>query len=265
MALLQNGYRDFSSGLKIIGATASNSGYPYSAPANWNKTSTRRNLTAGEGITSKLAGIPNGYRNEYAWSHPWKAGALASRNEINGAGALAASGAMGVNAEASSSGSGSLTGTGQLVVSASATISGSGSLTGTVNAALAAGATLAGTGSITGTMQALGWITTAMSGTGSVTATATAAGALAALIDVAAATELTASGIASEILDEQLVETGLTVRETLRLCVAAMAGKVSGAAGSTITIRSAVADDADRIVATVDSNGNRSAITYDLG
>lgn len=75
---------------------------------------------------------------------------------------------------------------------------------------------------------------------------------------------MTAPGIAAEILDSQLVETGLTVRETLRLCVAAMAGRISGAPGTTITIRNAVADDADRIVATVDSNGNRTAISYDL-
>lgn len=61
-----------------------------------------------------------------------------------------------------------------------------------------------------------------------------------------------------------MVETGLTVRETLRLCAAALAGKISGADGSTITIRNAVADDADRIVATVDTDGNRTAITYDL-
>ena len=45
---------------------------------------------------------------------------------------------------------------------------------------------------------------------------------------------------------------------------AANAAKLSGAATTTITIRNAVADSKDRIVATVDSDGNRSAITYDL-
>ena len=60
------------------------------------------------------------------------------------------------------------------------------------------------------------------------------------------------------------IETGLTPRQALRLALAALAGKLSGAATTTITIRNAVADGKDRIVATVDADGNRTAITYDL-
>jgi hypothetical protein len=53
---------------------------------------------------------------------------------------------------------------------------------------------------------------------------------------------------------------GFTLEETLKLCLAALAGKVSGAATTTITIRSAD-DSANRLVATVDADGNRSAVT----
>ena len=60
------------------------------------------------------------------------------------------------------------------------------------------------------------------------------------------------------------VETGLTPRQALRLITAASAGKLSGAATTTVTIRNAVADSKDRVVATVDADGNRSAITVDL-
>jgi hypothetical protein len=60
------------------------------------------------------------------------------------------------------------------------------------------------------------------------------------------------------------VETGLTLRQAMRLLLAAEAGKLSGAATTTITIRNAVADSKNRIVATVDADGNRSAVTYDL-
>lgn len=60
------------------------------------------------------------------------------------------------------------------------------------------------------------------------------------------------------------VEAGLTERQALRLIVAALAGKLSGAATTTITIRNAVADSKDRITATVDSNGNRSAVSVDV-
>jgi hypothetical protein len=55
---------------------------------------------------------------------------------------------------------------------------------------------------------------------------------------------------------------GFTLEETLKLCLAALAGKLDGAATTTITIRSAD-DSANRIVATVDADGNRSAVTLD--
>jgi hypothetical protein len=45
---------------------------------------------------------------------------------------------------------------------------------------------------------------------------------------------------------------------------AATAGKLTGGGSTEVTIRNAVADSKDRIVATVDSNGNRTAIDYDL-
>lgn len=58
------------------------------------------------------------------------------------------------------------------------------------------------------------------------------------------------------------IETGVTLRQGLRLQLAAMAGKLSGAAGTTVTIRD-TNDSKNRIVATVDADGNRTAITLD--
>lgn len=55
---------------------------------------------------------------------------------------------------------------------------------------------------------------------------------------------------------------GFTLEETLKLCLAALAGKLSGAATAEITIRSAD-DTADRVVAAVDADGNRTAVTLD--
>ena len=57
---------------------------------------------------------------------------------------------------------------------------------------------------------------------------------------------------------------GYTLEETLKICLAALAGKVSGGATTTITFRAAD-DSVDRIVATVDSDGNRSAVTLTEG
>lgn len=218
----------------------------------------------GDAIPATAA-FPYGYDGGAALRLARAAGGVSSVNTIVGQAMLVSAGAMGLNAESTINANGSLSATGQLVVSAVAAIVGTGALTGSILAALLAAASLTASGSTTAAMAALGWALCDLEGAASLSVTLNGTGELAASINVAATADLTAPGIASELLDEQLVETGLTVRETLRLCVAALAGKVSGAAGSTITIRSAVADDADRIVATVDSNGNRAAITYDLG
>jgi hypothetical protein len=75
----------------------------------------------------------------------------------------------------------------------------------------------------------------------------------------------TAASNATGLLDLAAgVETGLTLRQAMRLLAAASAGKLSGAATTTIVIRNAVADSKNRITATCDSDGNRSAITVDL-
>tara|TARA_B100001939_G_C16702886_1_gene513572 strand:+ start:85 stop:585 length:501 start_codon:yes stop_codon:yes gene_type:complete len=55
---------------------------------------------------------------------------------------------------------------------------------------------------------------------------------------------------------------GYSLEEALKIQLSALAGKISGAGTTTITIRSAD-DSTDRIVATVDTDGNRSSITLD--
>ncbi len=73
----------------------------------------------------------------------------------------------------------------------------------------------------------------------------------------------TANDNADALLDRAAgIETNRTVRQGLRLMLSALAGKLSGAATTTVTIRD-TNDGKDRIVATVDSNGNRSAVTLD--
>lgn len=60
------------------------------------------------------------------------------------------------------------------------------------------------------------------------------------------------------------VETSATMVQAMRLMLAALAGKVSGAAGPVVTFRNAVDDSKNRIVATVDDEGNRTAVTVDV-
>ena len=63
------------------------------------------------------------------------------------------------------------------------------------------------------------------------------------------------------ILDD-VVEGTLTVRQMLRLFQAVLAGKSTGGGTTTVNFRNN-ADTLNRVVATVDANGNRSAVTLD--
>jgi hypothetical protein len=82
----------------------------------------------------------------------------------------------------------------------------------------------------------------------------------------ASAQEL-AAGLANALADALLdrldaIETGYTPRKALRLMLAALAGKLSGAGGATVSIRN-VTDTKTRIQAAVDAVGNRTALTLD--
>lgn len=94
-----------------------------------------------------------------------------------------------------------------------------------------------------------------------ITAASIATGA----IDADAIAADAANEIADALLDRaDAIEVGLTLRQAMRVEAAAAGGKLSGAATATVTIRNAQADSKDRIVASVDANGNRSAVTLDL-
>lgn len=71
------------------------------------------------------------------------------------------------------------------------------------------------------------------------------------------------NAIADALLDRAAgVETSTTPRQALRLILAALAGKLSGAGTSSILIRD-TNDSKNRITATVDVSGNRTAVSYD--
>ena len=71
----------------------------------------------------------------------------------------------------------------------------------------------------------------------------------------------TAAEIATQVLAAGDVD-GYSLEETLKICLAALAGKISGAGTGSITIRAAD-DTKNRIVATTDKFGNRLSITID--
>ena len=74
-----------------------------------------------------------------------------------------------------------------------------------------------------------------------------------------------ATALAAEVdavWDEQ-VDGTTTARQSVRLANSANGGKVSGAGTTTVVIRD-LADTKDRVTATVDSSGNRTAVTRDV-
>lgn len=70
------------------------------------------------------------------------------------------------------------------------------------------------------------------------------------------------SAAAVDAVLDDAVEGSTTLRQAVRIMIAALAGKSSGGGSSTITYRD-LADTKNRISATVDANRNRTAVTRD--
>lgn len=80
---------------------------------------------------------------------------------------------------------------------------------------------------------------------------------------VVATASKTGYGLAATGLDSVVIETGCTARQALSVIAAATAGQVSGAGTGTVTLKGAGVSTT-RIVATTDTDGNRSAVTLTL-
>ena len=259
MALLQNGYRDRSSGVRIFGATASNLSVPSALQANSALTGTKRNIIVSEAWTDEQIGLPHGYRSGYTWLLPQKNGAAKSANESQGVASTTFAIAGGKNGATTITGTGSFTATGALVVSGTATITGLATVTSNAFAALAAAATITGTATPTAAITAIGWGVTSITGVATFTGTRYATGELEA--SITPFTELSPQSLASAVWAE-LLESGYSAGDIMRVMSSALAGEVSGAGTATVTIRD-IADTTNRIVASVDGTGNRTAVTLD--
>lgn len=94
--------------------------------------------------------------------------------------------------------------------------------------------------------------------------TRSAVGLASANLDTQLAAVPTANTNADALLDRAAgVETGWTVRQAFRVTLAVLNGLISGAAGPTVTIQNP-AGTKNRVVATVDSQGDRTSITNDV-
>lgn len=71
------------------------------------------------------------------------------------------------------------------------------------------------------------------------------------------------SAAGADALWDEVIEGAITGRQSARLWNAAAGGKLSGAGTTSVAIRD-LGDTKDRVTATVDSNGNRTAVSRDL-
>jgi len=225
---------------------------------DFNKTSMSRGVFNGVNWEAK-SGIPDGYAHPYNWVIPQSSGGMASRNIIIGSGGItSAAMAMGINAQAGLSGSGSVTSaTLQLIVSMLADISGSGSITSAdLRAFLNMLADLSGSGNAAGTMSALAWLSGGLEGDGAIGATITALGTLSADIrgygdltpeglrdaiwNAAAASYNAVGSIGEKVNDagsdsnpwNEVIESGFTAAQILRILAAHAAGAATGLEGA---------------------------------
>lgn len=86
------------------------------------------------------------------------------------------------------------------------------------------------------------------------------------LDDLATAANLSVVPTSAQIADavhDEVVDGTITFRQSIRLANSALGGKASGLNTTTAVYRD-LADSKDRISATVDADGNRTAITRDL-
>jgi hypothetical protein len=136
-------------------------------------------------------------------------------------------------------------------------------LTGSANLAAAVALEAASVFNLTGSALLGGVIPVAASGVMSLSPSVTLDADAFMIASAGGPTPLSPEGLAASLLDENDIETGYTVRESIRLILSALVGKVSGAETTTVTIRD-INDSIDRIVATVDANGNRTSVTKDV-
>lgn len=149
--------------------------------ARWGSSGNLRNFHAGEATViagtgiSSWSGYPLGSLHPASWSLPNKPGAMVSRGNILGSGAVSGPAQSGYNIAADVTGSGGITASAGLIITLAAAIAGSGGVTSGVTKALATMvASLSGSGNITAAAAGLAAMTANLTGAGSVNANNTA-------------------------------------------------------------------------------------------
>lgn len=231
--------------------------------SNFNQSGRYRNRMYPDQTTVALPlySLPTGSYPTLAWIIPQKSGSLASGNQIIATSPTTANLAGGLNAAASLVGSGTVTdATLLLIASLIASVSGAGNITNAnLLATLEASAGLIGNSSFSATRTAIAYLASNPTGASTLTAVNYAIGSLSA--DILSYGALTPQGI-SDAVWAQVIESGLTSAEILRIMASALAGKVSGA-GTGVETFVGLDETTNRIISTVDVDGNRTSVVVD--
>ena len=266
-----------SAGRNFGGATVSET------RPNWGGNS-RMNQYLG-GFEQQNA-IPLGYLPPYSFVLPLKSGGMSMRAVA--AGSMTADLIPTRPMTIDLAGSGDFNATAALIVSMVAAFSGSGSMTAEIVGRLNATCNMTGSGDLSADMTGIANAVIAMLGSGDLDATIRAWGDMALDIVVtgtglstanvgqavwaALAAANNAPGTMGEKLNDagsaanpwtEVIESGYTAAEILRLLAAVAGAKASGGGAAAVAFRD-LGDTKNRAVLTVDEDGNRSAVTLDL-
>ncbi len=241
----------------------------------------------GEAINEDLASVPDGVSPHYAIAMAQKAGRISSRNMIYGDGDASSTMTLAKLMEALLTGSGDAEATGGLIVQLIATITGDGEISDAdMKAFLLMVATLTGDGDITADISAEALLEAILSGSGGAEGTATGTGAMAANIlsygdltpegirdtvwNAVASSYNTAGSMGEKVNDAgsasnpwtEVIESGFTAAEILRIIASVTAGDATGLNGPSATFKS-LDGTKDRVKASV-SNGSRDVTQLDV-
>lgn len=210
-----------------------------------------------------ITAYPEGYAPGTAHIIPRSSGGIASHTQISGSSSISATLWEVKLSVAALNGSGTITSAALSLLSpATADLVGSGSISADLQSISNMISALTGSGTISNAnLSAIVPLAANLAGTCSLVVELKGYGAMSA--DILPFSTLSPEGLAASLMDNNDIETGYSMREALRLILSSVSGKLSGAGTVTITIRN-VPDDKDRIIATVDSNGNRTSVTYDV-
>lgn len=244
----------FTNGTATAGAYAGNVRTAFNNPSL---------LRSRDVFWPSIVAYPEGYDVGTALIIPRSSGGIASHTQIEGSSSISATLWEVKLSVAALDGVGVINSAALSLLSpASAALTGSGDISADLQSISNAISALTGLGTISSaSLSAIVPLEASLSGSCSLSVELKGFGSLSA--DILPFSTLSPEGLAASLMDNNDIESGYSLREALRLILASVAGKLSGAGTATITIRN-VPDDKDRIVATVDSNGNRTSVTYDV-